>query len=115
MPGILVSATERSRECWSVQGKLSIYLYERAAGCLYRQGANPHRFLTPPSARIFSEQRAVRRMLSLLAAGMVRGATPSRSAARMCSKAGPIKFEMDFSANWFAAALASSGPSQQRP
>ena len=55
-------------------------------------------------------------MLSLLAAGMVRGATtPSRSAARMCSKAGPIKFEMDFSANWFAAALASSGPSQQRP
>ena len=52
-------------------------------------------------------------MLSLLAAGMVRGATPSRSAARMCSKAGPIKFEMDFSANWFAAALASSGPSQR--
>ena len=53
-------------------------------------------------------------MLSLLAAGMVRGATtPSRSAARMCSKAGPIKFEMDFSANWFAAALASTpSPSQ---
>ena len=45
-------------------------------------------------------------MLSLLAAGMVRAATPSRSAARMCSKAGPVKFDMDFSANWFAAALA---------
>ena len=46
-------------------------------------------------------------MLSLLAAGMVRAATPSRSAARMCSKAGPVKFDMDFSANWFAAALAT--------
>ena len=42
-------------------------------------------------------------MLSLLTAGMVRAATPSRSAARMCTKAGPIKFDMDFSANWFAA------------
>ena len=41
-------------------------------------------------------------MLSLLTAGMVRAATPSRSAARMCTKAGPIKFDMDFSANWFA-------------
>ena len=46
-------------------------------------------------------------MLSLLAAGMVRAATPSRSAARMCSKAGPVKFDMDFSANWFVR----SGPS----
>ena len=44
-----------------------------------------------------------RLMLSLLTAGMVRAATPSRSAARMCTKAGPIKFDMDFSANWFAA------------
>eukprot|EP00964_Phaeocystis_antarctica_P143151 scaffold108643_cov48-Phaeocystis_antarctica.AAC.1 len=78
--------------------------------------ASPVRFLTPPSPRILRAERAVSRMLSLLAAGMVRGATtPSRSAARMCSKAGPIKFEMDFSANWFAVALASSGPSQQRP
>jgi hypothetical protein len=42
-------------------------------------------------------------MLSFLAAGMVRAATPSRSAARMCTKAAPIKFDMDFSANWFAA------------
>jgi hypothetical protein len=42
-------------------------------------------------------------MLSFLAAGMVRAATPSRSAARMCTKVAPIKFDMDFSANWFAA------------
>ena len=109
MPGILVSATERSRECWSVQGKLSIYMYQRYLTDLL--GACRPFSNTPLTAHSPS-RRAVSRMLSLLAAGMVRGATPSRSAARMCSKAGPIKFEMDFSANWFAAALASSGPSQ---
>ena len=63
--------------------------------------------MLPPRA-FSSGPDAARQMLSLLAAGMVRAATPSRSAARMCTKAGPIKFDMDFSANWCSAALATT-------
>ena len=55
------------------------------------------------------------KMLSLIATGMVRGVSPgSRSAVRMSTKAGAIKFDMNFSANWFAGStsnLAAAAPS----